>query len=134
MNASVSKFLIYALFVSACLSSRALKQEAPQLPAGREVVLSEISLEVPLGKTGSWIELYNRSSEEVNIGGLQVEGAGKVLAQFPSQFTVPARALVLLHFKDEVERDWKIDRERRPSVTIFLLRVLIAESSGELFQ
>lgn len=67
----------------------------PGTPSGYPVSLSPVTIEeVALG--GDWLELYNASAFEADIGGWKVMDAQNSYT-FPFGFRVPANARVILH-------------------------------------
>ncbi len=79
------------------------------IPPGREVVLSEFPLFPAPGPEGTWVELYNRSTEEVDLGRAFLSANGHRLVTFPKPFLVPGRALVLVRFISPRGGPWKVE-------------------------
>lgn len=70
---------------------------------GRDVLFSELSLAATPGSQGSWIELYNRATQQADVSGVTIIHNGTVILALPAAFAIPGRSLLLLRFTDPGE-------------------------------
>jgi len=91
----------WRIFVSLCIAmllplTAALG--APLSSDGSPIVLSEMTVDVPPGTEGSWVELYNRSSRKVPMEGLTLVCNGRRVFSFPKDLMLPPKGLVVVNF------------------------------------
>lgn len=107
MRVFLSCFLSLLLLALPRLSAGTEGSQA--IPPGREVVLSEFPLFPAPGPDGTWVELYNRSDKEVDLGRAFLSSNGHRLVTFPKPFPVPGRALMLVRFISPRGEPWKAE-------------------------
>ncbi|MGB2613886.1 MAG: hypothetical protein WBD63_00775 [Phycisphaerae bacterium] len=82
------------------------------------LVISEMTVDVPPGAEGAWIELYNPGAESLQVEITTVVYNGREVYRMP-QLSVPPQALVLVRFSREVperEREWERRKKENPKL------------------
>lgn len=84
------------------------------------VMLSELTLDRPLGSDGSWVELYNPSKKPVSLNGVTIVCDGKALYSFPKGINLPDKGIILVRFSSVEAKVGKVARafQRTNSLTI----------------
>jgi hypothetical protein len=103
--------------LAACLAlAHAGESGAPARP----VVFSELTVDSPPGVSGSWVELYNRGTSAVDLGGVQIVTNGKEVTTLPPETRVEKDGLLLVRFSSEtavLEREPSERGRRNPCIT-----------------
>ena len=84
------------------LDAAGSQRDAPSSCVVRPLLLSEVAID-KLGADGGWVEIYNRSDQTVNAGGIQVFSSDKELATLPEDILIPARGILVIRWGAAVD-------------------------------